>query len=849
MANSAKNLYEIIQKNKQKKLVANKIIESNYQNIPVLSKLNRTSNSIIKNEDIFANINYSIFESIHTRLRNLKENNENIIKLFPDIELAIQILISSILSPKKMTNFELQYKIKDKITVPNAITTEFINKIKEYIDIEYEIEDKLPNILREALFNSGAYVVAIIPESSVDEVINSDILSKLSTESYKEKVDSLLYTISKPLNLISNVNENKELKTKGLKECLETIFISSSNVTDNYNILKLNNLKEKIRKSIIKKSINGSSLSLEDVNKIQYIDIFRERSNKTKPIEIVKTKKETYRKSIGKPLLYNIPTESIIPVINTKDKEKHIGYFVLLDENGNPLSLNMPKNFYNSISDIISGSTNQAQLSITQKAYRNLIYDNTQDLNTKDLFNTFKEIVEYNLYNTIKNSIYDSNVNIESREDIYYLMFARALSNQKTNILYLPTELVVYFAFNFNEVGIGKSLLENMNILASMRAIVLFSRIIAYTKQSIDVTKVNVSLDPNDPDPEKTIEQIQDKVLKLRQNYFPLGINNPVDLVDWIQRAGLQFAYENHPGLPNIQLNFENANLTHTVPSDELEEELRKRMIISLGLSPETVDSGFTPEFATTVVNNNILLSKRVMLYQKKLCRLLEDFIYKVVINDENIFTPLKNLIKNNIEFVTKYLTDDEKQLLQTNEDNFLNSYIEKILLNLEISLPLPENTNLTNLSAEFDIYKESLEKIIDSVVSTEIFSEDISGDLANHIDTIKNNIKHHLIRKWITENNFISEALDISKPMTKENKLLEQLVTYLYTIIKNSDIFLKSLQDRKEQSNKILEGLEGSSSESSSETSEEGGEETSEEGGKEGGEDIENPEDVDLNL
>jgi len=185
----------------------------------------------------------------------------------------------------------------------------------------------------------------------------------------------------------------------------------------------------------------------------------------------------------------------------------------------------------------------------------------------------------------------------------------------------------------------------------------------AYTKEAIDVTKVNISLDPNDPDPEKTIEQVQDSVLKLRQNFFPLGINNPVDLVDWIQRAGLQFAYENNPLLPDVKIDFENVNLQHTIPSSELEDELRKQSIIALGLSPEVVDNGFSPEFATTVVNNNILLSKRVMIYQKKLMSLVKQFIESIVTNDEELRGKLKTIIYENIQAIQTHL-DENKRLL-----------------------------------------------------------------------------------------------------------------------------------------------------------------------------------------
>ena len=378
-------------------------------------------------------------------------------------------------------------------------------------------------------------------------------------------------------------------------------------------------------------------------------------------------------------------------------------------------------------------------------------------------------------------------------------MFTRALADQKTNLLFIPKDLVVYFAFQYNDIGIGKTLLENLSVLSSMRAILLFSKVMSQAKQAIDVTKVNISLDPNDPDPEKTIEQIQDSVLKLRQNFFPLGMNNPVDLLNWIQRAGLQFSYENNPLIPNVKIDFENTNLSHTVPNSELEEDLRKQSIIALGLSPESVDGGFTPEFATTVVNNNILLSKRIAIYQKTLSKHLSKYIDLITYNDEELRGELRLFINESIATIETSLTEEEKQFLNRDKEGFIEYYINQLSQNIEVTLPKPENTNITNLSAEFDLYKENLIKIIDSVVSPEIFSEDISGELSQHIDTIKNVYTHYLLRKWCAENDFFPEVLEITQNNKEEvDELLSNIVTHLTSTSRNSTALLTMLQKFK---------------------------------------------------
>lgn len=801
---SPNNLITVINKNKNKKLIATKIIETNPKVLPVVSKLtqNRELSSSIENDDF--KVNRGLLEDLYNRIRTVQQNNTQIIQLFPDIELSIQILVSSILSPKKMTDIQLNYKFNKNITINPSISSKVLETIKTYINDNYELEDKLPEIVREALFTSGAYVQAIIPEASVDDVINTDLLPSYSTEDFKNRVDYIVDSLVKPINLIkvsSTPSTPLTPTTKDKKVLAEHIASEAFiHITDNVNILNFNNIKEKITSNLIRSSFKrNTSISQESMDKVNYIDIFRQKSSSpAKDIEFIKKKDETTRKSLGRPMITRIPTESIIPVFIPGNESEHIGYFVLLDGSGKPLNTELKKESINQLSTTIT-STNTTNLTPIQKAYNNLVHDSVKDFNVNELFELYKEVLEKQIYTSIKSSLYGKAGEIASKNDIYFLMFTRALADQKTNLLFIPKDLVVYFAFQYNDIGIGKTLLENLSVLSSMRAILLFSKVMSQAKQAIDVTKVNISLDPNDPDPEKTIEQIQDSVLKLRQNFFPLGMNNPVDLLNWIQRAGLQFSYENNPLIPNVKIDFENTNLSHTVPNSELEEDLRKQSIIALGLSPESVDGGFTPEFATTVVNNNILLSKRITIYQKTLSKHLSKYIDLITYNDEELRGELRLFINESIATIEASLTEEEKQFLNRDKEGFIEHYINQLSQNIEVTLPKPENTNITNLSAEFDLYKENLIKIIDSVVSPEIFSEDISGELSQHIDTIKNVYTHYLLRKWCAENDFFPEVLEITQTNKEEvDELLGNIVTHLTSTSRNSTALLTMLQKFK---------------------------------------------------
>jgi hypothetical protein len=811
------HLVNVIQKNKDKKIIATKIIETNPKILPIVPKLvadSTTAANISENSRL--KINRSMLENIHNKIKSVIQNNKNIIKLFPDIELAIQVLVSSILSPKKMTDTQLNYKLDKLFPIDSILTSNILEAIKDYVNTEYEIEDKLPEILREALFNSGAYAMVVIPESSVDDLINIDITTNYSAEEFKQKADNLIYKVTRPINIISSIAvETYKHQNKNVSTFINSLTSAEYlKITDNVDIVKFAKIKEKITKSIISGSLKRNvAIAQESLDKLNYLDIFRQRSvsSSNKELEFIKTKSESKRKSLGKPLVIKIPTSSIIPITTPGNETEHIGYFILLDENGKPLNIEISEANNSNTYTNIDVSNVGGNMSPVQQAYKNLVYDNTSDIDINQLFGVYKEVIERQIYSSIKNSLYGSNTEIANRNDIYFTMFTRALSGQKTNLLFLPKELVVYFTFYYNEIGVGKSLLENLSILTSLRAILLFSKVMAYAKQSIDVTKVNISLDPNDMDPEKTIEQVQDSVLKLRQNFFPLGINNPMDLVSWIQRAGLQFSYENNPNLPNIKIDFENANLSHTVPSSEIDEELRKQTIISLGLSPEIIDNGFSPEFATTVVNNNILLSKRIAVYQKKLTKQISELLAIIIYNDEDLRDNLKKILIDNNEGINKILDETEKKEIVTNKEQFIEKFIDKIGESIYVDLPKPDNTNITTLSAEYDIYKENLDKVIDSVISSEIFADSISGDLSEHIDTIRVIYKHYLLRNWMAENNFYPEVLELSQTNDSDIKnLLDSVSNHLIQTNRNSAKLMSILQDFRKAINKDMEKIKG---------------------------------------
>ena len=172
-----------------------KSVKSNPRAAAIISKLNtptgKANNEVTQNMGDLSAITNSITERI--------QNNENIVQLFPDVELSIQILTSSILAPNDMLTTQINYQIP-MMHIPSDVNQHILETIKKYVNNNYDLETNLSVIIREALFTKGAYIEAIIPEAAVDQIVNADISGQVSVESHIDKM---------PASTISFLSETK----------------------------------------------------------------------------------------------------------------------------------------------------------------------------------------------------------------------------------------------------------------------------------------------------------------------------------------------------------------------------------------------------------------------------------------------------------------------------------------------------------------------------------------------------------------------------------------------------------------------------------------------------------------
>lgn len=842
---SEKTLKSVIKSiNTNKKFPALKLLKDNLQNAAVVSKLIRDDSQKdfdLDNEWASQNVNSANIKYLAHQILDNKRSSENLLELFPDMEISIQILVSSVLSPKDMTNTDIIYTINDSF-LSSEITGAILNIIKEQVETVYKIDTELYTILREVLFEVGSYSLLVIPESSLDELINRN--TYITTEHLR---DTLLLKNNqiKTRGILGNPKavtyEEKGLSLEAFGEYERLPYedyqynmgageiavennklidlLSFIQVTDNIEVLKMpriinRNNEVRLKHQLAKESdsLTGYSVGIPESNDLTNL-LYKRLMPNTVPFVALKDIDNTKRNSVGRPLVLNLPAEAVLPIFTPGNEKEHIGYFVMIDSEGHPLnknSLDMTNLDNLNGTTFMNANMNSPDLTnfITNKTAYNLNGSPTSGMDTRELTTVFANIIENDLINRLKNGIYKTKLEVGKIDEVYKIMLFRALAGQQTQLLFVPSSNMTYFAYKYHQNGVGKSLMEDVKVLNSLRAMTMFARIMASIRNSVGVTEVKLHLSDKDPDPQKTIEIVMHEIMKTRQQFFPLGINSPSDLSEWVQRSGFQFTFDGHPKIPDMNLDFEQKGYTNVKPDEELDEELRRRSILAFGLSPETVDSGFAAEFATTVVNNNILLSKRVTQIQQAIMPFETKFVKQLVLNDMVIYNEIIAVLDNNEKAISKNFEDDEKKLFKENKYAFYNILINKLLEKFEVSLPNANTTTLDTQMTALTQYIEALEKGLDAWISNEAITSNLMGEIADDVDALKATVKSYYIRKYMTENNILPELNDLTLS-TDEGKpkidLFDIQKDHLEGLLNSSAKFIKSLSKVKDKLNKTI--------------------------------------------
>lgn len=845
------------------------------------------------------------------------DDNEAIMQLLPDLQRAAQILISYVLSPTYITSGqELQYLPPPGLFTQNS-DVQMVDKIKNYMATGFNLDGRLYDIMYKILFTKGAYCVAVIPESSLDELINPELakesfsyksskqsiteidkqlndymrpcigfagkktetkkenFNSLSTESYSINFNSVEVTSgntdgstptlfqtnhSTGYNTVTNqltdtrikvsdkieyefpkeifdIDGKKDTEITLSKEGKWTVNLNGSGeetlieYSDDLNMIRLGHIRKEAtdkrvkgtlglsRESYIDRSTASDRQILDKIfkNIDDYVNTGYGDDNKLK---VLKNNRQTYRKDLNEPLVIEYPVESIIPIYKPGTPSEHVGYLVLHDEEGAPLSKVKPVNYYRDLSNTFNSRTSGSKMasSLIQQGREmfdgmNSMIDEARQIEMLSRIHgnaIIKEIIE-----RTRQGEYGKNLDIGDSTEAFRIMFYRALAGQRTRVLFMPKDIMTYMAQDFDNKGMGRSLIDNMKVLLSLRIQFMLAQVRAGIANSIPETVATVRIDEKDPDPKKTIQIAQALTLKTRLTAgLMVGASNVQTIEDRINQSNIRLAIESdHPKVPNIGHDITRNTADIPVPDNDTAELINRLVQMGTFLPPELVDNSYGVDFAREVLQQNFLVGMVVKQIQTKQNPYFTEFVKKLILASPSLRTELKETVKSNLNDILDVLNEASDDGIDKNalSDDSLRTIIEyitdKFIAGLVVKLPEKANDNDEMINDQISKMEARIDKTLDYIYSPESLPNDVLGeDAANFIDQYRGLIKAEIMRNFLIESGFGTEVMDFITVSDDGVQTYEKNASMRDFAIKT----IKNMMDMFEKSKNIVKSTTG---------------------------------------
>ena len=745
---------------------------SNAEKSALVSRLTTITNGANAKVDMSVYRRY--MQPLTKQIAQLKLDNDTLSILAPEIKTAETIVIPSIMSPTDLRDGTITLKSTSKL-VDDAVNERISALLHEHFNENFGLSDKLPEWIREALYGAGCKPILVLPITELDTIIDDptaiqyktiqNVSSATENFNTSKAIPSMESLASLSIfGVADRTTGISEVAFEGLKNGLENTISKfmktlddDTRTADPYNFSKKFNeaAASSFRDMVKRTTENVSIIDNPDVLKLDKAQKATASANfKQKIITHYKTKSiisftnET-KESVGNPIVYELPPESVIPIFTPGTPTDHIGYFIVLDEHGNPVELSedLQREEVNNTSQNLNSTTFYKAMGLD--AFFGHGKSNRAERDAM-MANIYQNILESHLKSRLKTAGVD-NTYIGAPESVYRCMFSRYLAARKTKLLFVPKDFMTYFCFNYNKNGTGRSQLENIKFTLSLKITLLICRMMAAMNSSIDRRTINVQFDEKMGDPIQYIELIQKAAIDKALVNFTY---NPADISRTMAQRAISVKARGIPGAENFDITSEPNEIRSIKPDESLASDIDNMMILGLDVPPSAMNMLSENEFSRSVATNNLFFSRRILGKQIITCNHTENYVQSYVSMSGFLKDRIKDILQ--IKDSDKSDTDATKES-GTVDDTKINTdaLIEDIISHIKASLPAPD---VAPNKTEFDELDALIQAM--STALENIFDNDMASD--DPVPVIRSIVKSDLIRQFMSR---IGVAKDMAIP------------------------------------------------------------------------------------
>lgn len=667
-----------------------------------------------------------------------RAENRKILHLMPNVEKAARLMTATIMSPNDLSRGEVRVIFDLEEDIPEEFRLELGNMATEFFQQKLNLRSSIPSWIYQAGYESGATVHAIIPMRSFGKIESG---TYLGTESFVKTIVDTAATES----LFGFGDDGKETQSKddivGLESFTDNVFKAHKPKADNKVA------QSDVLRKFIGDVLGQESLALTDNPSVLQAPSEATKHNRKRAKEKIrsrfrvseqtvvslssstKTESDEELGVVGNPIFMRLPTESVTVIHTPGDPNDHQGYLILLDRQGNPIDAVTEQENNNQI----VGRTDYANLQsdVFNQVYSAYGFSNYGRQSQEEMMGEiYNQIVTEHLRRRMDKAGF-ANVEIANVDGVMRCMFARFLQRKQTRVLFLPEELVNYFAFELDQQGYGVSRLERIKFSLGMKMAIQVSRAMAAVKAAMDKRRVEVKFTENMIDqPEQVLNSIVQEYLRKSTVNFSI---DPNVIQNQIADKSLSIKATEIPGMETFELINEPDSRSGSFDFDPtMMQQLDDEIINGLKIPAATMNSLGEDEYARSVSTTNLFFSMEVSIDQditiekvsdliRKYATYSEEFINKIYEIVPTLKTRSKQKTKGESSLDDNIVMDKDTKIEQNDipEDYTLDTVIES----MKISLPSP---NIAPSKAQF----ESIEAMVSAITNmvNSLFPDDLIG-------------------------------------------------------------------------------------------------------------------------
>lgn len=700
----------------------------------------------------------------------------------PDIRLAGDIVTFAICNLGYSTR-KVTIESSHAGVLPPDVNSSMLSPIIRYLDDEIGITTNIAKWVKRALITHGSTPFLVLPESTIDDVINTDLYG--GNNQYREAISMATESWGMLGPGITHVPKYdaglNNYESSGVAFAQNDL---SYRVSDNLDFLKLPEVEEKnVRLNLdsayasrfkrfngrkhdpklqagnngldLSKALNTPQLDSAGRPKMQR-DLLalakQDRRYRRKHLQVLRDPSTLEKENVGHATMRVIPSESVIPIVKPGVPEEPVAYWVLHDQFGNPVSLDNAISHRGSVSvnDLPSSMISQVNAAMSLENRNNgQTNQNVVDYNTA--LSIYTNIVCHDLNARMQNGILGKSYTTTKPNDIFELMFSLSMQKKEVRVVFVPASLMVYMAFNVDDNGIGESLIDLSKHISSMRMVQMYSRSYHSWMSSINRRRLNITIDPRTPDPMGAGQKIFRGFLENNNHMIlPTKVIDPTSIMSSVYAQAFEVNFTSDTRVPNSKIEVEPIDYVKVEPDEQLAEDLAKMSAMHFSLTPEQIDTSLGDERATSRILNNEMFRERITGYQQVVNHSITRLVRALVLNSSYLMDEITDIATKAKDSITgNGIGHDEGKNLAFDIERFIFNWVD----GLNAHLPNIEDEVPDETSENYGKYADFVDKLVDDVIlNEEVIRANDENQTLEQLNMLRASVKVDLKQGWLAE-------------------------------------------------------------------------------------------------